>query len=88
MARAVLTSHPERRPAYEPLYDIDPRTGATLEVFWADWVLAKSFGVRSGWFWWTCHAGSLPQCPPSGPFPTSYRAYRDAMSGCERLFVK
>ena len=35
MARAVI-SNPERRAAYEPLYDLDPRPGATIEVFFAD----------------------------------------------------
>jgi hypothetical protein len=50
MARAIVTSNPEQRPASEPLYDLDPRTGATIEVFYADRVLAKSFGVRRGWF--------------------------------------
>ena len=80
MARAIMRSD-KRPPAYEPLYDIDPRTGATIEVFYADQVLAKSFGVRSGWFWWTCRAGSLPQCPPSGPFATSYGAFRNAPTG-------
>ena len=46
MARAVI-SDPKRRPALEPLYeDIDPRTGASIEVFYADRVLAGSFGTR------------------------------------------
>ena len=43
MARAIITSRPGRRAAYEPLYDIDPRTGASIEIFYADRVLAKSF---------------------------------------------
>jgi len=78
MARAVISSDPERRAAFEPLYDRDPRTGATIEVFYADRALAASFGSRAGWFWWTCHTGCLPDCEPRGPFPSSYRAYRDA----------
>jgi len=38
MARAVI-SDPARRAAYEPLYDIDPRMGVVVEVFYADRVL-------------------------------------------------
>ena len=48
MARAIRTSP---QAAYEPLYDVDPRSGATIEVFYADRVLAKSFGTRARWFW-------------------------------------
>jgi hypothetical protein len=86
MARAVI-SNPERRAAYEPLYDFDARSGATIEVFYVDHVLAKSFGTRAGWVWWTCQCGCLPG-PPAGPFGTSYAAYRDALGGGKRLFAK
>jgi hypothetical protein len=78
MSRAVI-SDPKRRAAFEPLYDIHPRTGASIEVFYADRVLAKSFGRRSGWFWWSCRSGFLPDREPIGPFATSYAAYRDAL---------
>jgi hypothetical protein len=80
MARAIISA-PERRGAYEPLYEIDPQTGASIEVFYADRVLAESFGTRAGWFWWTCRPGCLPDGLPIGPFGTSYRAYRDALDG-------
>jgi hypothetical protein len=77
MARAIV-SKMNRRPAYEPLYDIDPRTGASIEVFYADKVLAESFGTGgAGWFWWSCKPSCLPDAPPTGPFATSYSAYRD-----------
>jgi hypothetical protein len=85
MARAIVAT--ERLAAFEPLYDIDPHTGGSIEVFYADGVLAVSFGMHSGWFWWTCQPGCLPGCPPTGPFPTGYSAYRDAMDGGKRLFV-
>jgi hypothetical protein len=87
MARAVI-SDPKRRAALEPIYDHDLRTGVTLEVFFADHWLATSFGTRSGWFWWHCKPGSLPDLPPTGPFGTSYAAYRNASDGGKRLFVK
>jgi hypothetical protein len=34
---------------FEPLYDTDPHTGASVEVFYADAVLAASFGASAGW---------------------------------------
>jgi hypothetical protein len=63
VARAVI-SDPKRRAAFEPLYDIDLQTGASIEVFYADPALANSFGRGTGWFWWTCQRGSLPDGPP------------------------
>ncbi len=76
MSRAVICI-PWRRAAGEPLYDFDQQTGATVEVFYADRVLAKSFGTRPGWFWWTCRSDFLPHEPPTGPFASSYLAYRN-----------
>jgi hypothetical protein len=84
MARAVVCD-PKRRAINEPLYDVDQRTGATVEVFYADGVLARSFGASGpGWFCWTCRPGCLPEEMPAGPFATSYGAYRDVMT-CRRL---
>ena len=77
MSRAVA-SELVRRAACEPLYDLDPQTGASIEVFYADQVLAASFGTRPGWFWWASRAGLPPNDLPKGPFATSYLAYRDA----------
>lgn len=77
MARAAI-SDPERRTAYEPLYDIDPETGATVEIFYAEGALAMSFGTSdAGWFWWTCQPSCVPEELPIGPFATSYGAYRN-----------
>jgi|SRR5579862_3131385 len=74
----LVTSQLECRDAHEPLYEIDALTGDTVEIFYGDPVLAKSFGARgAGWFWWSCRRGSLPDCLPTGPFPTSFAAYRD-----------
>ena len=80
MTRAV-PSDLKRRAAYEPLYDIDPHSGATIELFHADRVLAGMRGA--GWFWWTCKPGLVPAWPPIGPFGSSYRAYRDALGSFE-----
>ena len=81
MARAVVTSNPERRPAFEPMYAIDAQTGAAIEIFHADLVLASSFqALGPGWFWWACKPGFLPHTLPRGPFATSYGAFRDALA--------
>jgi hypothetical protein len=78
MARAVICD-PKRRAIHEPLYDVDQ--GASVEIFYADRVLAQSFGASGpGWFWWTYGRGCLPQCMPIGPFANSYIAYRDIVS--------
>ena len=75
-----LLEHKQLAPR-EPLYDVDPRTRATIEVFYADRALAVSFGLRgAGWVWWSCTRGLTPDTPPRGPFATSYGAYRAALS--------
>ena len=76
MKRAV-PSEPKRCPAFEPLYEVDQCTGATIEIFFADRVLSGMKGA--GWHWWICKLGDVPEWPPHGPFATSYSAYRDAM---------
>ncbi len=59
-----------------------PDGRASIEVFYADRVLAVSFGAPgAGWFWWTFPRGGLADGPPNGPFGTSYAAYREALRG-------
>ena len=62
--------------AHNPLYDIDPQTGAIIEVFYADRAL-ETFG-RSGAGWFRCsrQRGFSPDGSPTGPFATSCLAYR------------
>jgi hypothetical protein len=63
----------------EPFFDVDPVTGFSIEVFWADSTL-ETFGRRgAGWFWHFRRRGFAPKRPAHGPFPTSYSAYRDAL---------
>jgi hypothetical protein len=63
----------------EPLYDINPQTGVSIELFYADRAL-ESLGRRgAGWFWWARRRGFSPEGPATGPFPTSYAAYRHAL---------
>jgi hypothetical protein len=76
-----LASDLNRRAAFEPLYDIHPRTGDTLEVFFADRSLETFGRGGAGWFWWSRRRGFSPTGPAAGPFPTSFAAFRDAVSG-------
>jgi hypothetical protein len=65
---------------HEPLFDVDPRTGANIEVFYADRRL-ETFGRHgAGWFWWPRRRGFSPEGLPTGPFATSYAAYRHALA--------
>jgi hypothetical protein len=75
-----MAPHITQRARHEPLYDAHPRTGANIEVFYADRAL-ETFGRRgAGWFWWSRRRGFSPDGVASGPFPTRYVAYRHAMS--------
>jgi hypothetical protein len=71
-------SNPGQRAFREPLYDTDPRTGATIEVFYADRGLETFGRCGAGWFWWHRRRGHAPDRSPTGPFATSYAAYRHA----------
>jgi hypothetical protein len=64
----------------DPLYDIDPRTGATIEVFYADRELETFGRCGAGWFWCSRRRGFSPEGQPTGPFATSYAAYRHALN--------
>ena len=75
-----MTSKLEQRAAHEPLYDIDPLTGVSIEVFYADRALETFSRHGAGWFWWARRHGLSPDGPATGPFATSYAAYRHAMN--------
>jgi hypothetical protein len=65
---------------HEPLYDVDPLTGVSIEVFYADRGLETFGRCGAGWFWWSRRPGFAPDGPATGPFPTNYSAYRAAMT--------
>jgi hypothetical protein len=76
----MARSNPRQSARQEPLFDIHPLTGASIEVFYADRAL-ETFGKRgAGWFWWSRRPGFAPEGQPIGPFATSYAAYRHAMT--------
>ena len=65
---------------YEPLYDIHPLTGISIEVFYSDRTLETFGRGGAGWFWWPRLSGFSPSGSATGPFATSYAAYRHAMN--------
>jgi hypothetical protein len=67
--------------AHCPLYDINPLTGISIEVFYADRTLETFGWGEAGWFWWPRRRGFSPDGPATGPFATRYAAYRHAMTG-------
>jgi hypothetical protein len=63
----------------EPLCDVDWVNGWSIAVFYAVAAWAREFGGSPGWYWW-CYPGCLPEGDAFGPFATSFRAYRNALS--------
>jgi hypothetical protein len=66
-------------------FDVDWIHGKAVEVFYADDVLADGFGSSTGWYWWACYPGCLPDGDAFGPFPTSDCAYHDATTNFAAL---
>jgi len=73
-------AQPRQHARYEPLYDVNPRTGVSIEVFFMDRTLETFGRCGAGWFWWPRRRGCSPDRAATGPFPTSYSAYRHAMN--------
>ena len=80
MAPQTLARGQGERAGRAPLYDVHPQTGAPIEVFYADRSMETFGRCRGGWFWWPRQRGSAPDGRATGPFPTSYAAYRHAMN--------
>ena len=74
-----MTTKFEQHAAHGPLYEINSRTGAWIEVFYADRSLETFGRCGPGWFWWSGRRGCPPDGSPTGPFATGYAAYRHAM---------
>jgi len=74
-----VTFNSKQRARHEPLFDVNPRTGVSFEVFYADRALETFGRGGTGWFWWSRERGCPPAGPATGPFPTSYAAYRHAL---------
>ena len=68
------TPKPTQLPRHEPLFDVHPRTGASIEVFYADRTLETLGKGGAGWFWWSRWRGFAPGGLAHGPFAASYSA--------------
>jgi hypothetical protein len=75
-----VTVSTNREHQFKPLSDVHPVTGDTFEVFYADRTLETFGRSGAGWFWWPRQRGFAPERPATGPYPTSYSAYRAALS--------
>jgi hypothetical protein len=73
-------SNPGQRARHEPLFDLHPQTGTSIEIFYADRALETFGWCGPGWFWWSRRPGFAPGGLTTGPFATSYAAYRHVMN--------
>ena len=80
MAPQTLAPNLGQRAWRESLFDVHPRTGASIEVFYSDRTLETFGRGGAGWFWWPRRRGFAPDGPATGPFATSYAAYRHPMN--------
>lgn len=55
----------------------------SFEVFWHDRENMETWRLPSGWYWWACQPGCLPDGEPHGPFARSYLAFCDAWEAAE-----
>lgn len=53
----------------------------SFEVFWNNGSLESGVEgepMPTGWYWWACFPGSMPDSEPFGPFASSHAAWVDA----------
>ena len=75
--------------AHEPLFDIDPRTGTSIEVFFADRALETFGRCGAGWFWWCRRRGYPPErLVRWGRLATPYSGLSERDERGPRLFWK
>ena len=71
-------SNPER--------EHEPHALPNIEVFFHDGQntitfdngVQSHFGMTTGWYWWVCFPGCLPDGEPVGPFETESEAIQNA----------
>ena len=76
---APLIPAPRQCARHDPIFDVHPQTGVSFEVFYSDRTLETFGGAGGGWFWSSRQRRSSPEGPATGPFATSYAAYRNAL---------
>ena len=52
---------------HAPLFDVHPRTGTSIEVFFADRTLETFGRCGAGWFWWPRRRGYPAEGPADWP---------------------
>jgi hypothetical protein len=79
-------SNPRQPARHEPLFDVDPRTGASIEVFYTDRSLETFGRCGPGWFWWSRRRGCSPNSSPTGPVCYELRCVstRDEYGGANK----
>lgn len=67
----------------------DQCSDAGIEVFWHDetecdpdscWIDDDGKPLPSGFYWWSCSPGCLPDGDPNGPYETELEAQREALA--------
>ena len=79
MAPRTLTAGPGRHAGREPLFDVHPQTGATIEVFYADRHWRRSAGAALVGSGGLASAALRQTVRPLGPSHELRSAYRHAM---------
>lgn len=70
----------------DPTRENDPHALPDVEVFYHDGDdtvefedgSESHFGMTTGWYWWSCFPGCLPDGDPNGPFESAEDAVEDA----------
>jgi hypothetical protein len=68
----------------DPSRATDPHALPDIEVFWSAAHPAADDPDgedTSGWYWWSCSPGCLPDGDPMGPFKSEAEALADAQGG-------
>lgn len=61
-----------------PKRESDPHSLPDIEVFHEDILNDEDQVCETGWYWWPCLPGCLPDSEPHGPFATELEALTDA----------
>lgn len=69
---------------YHPFTDCNRAEGnGSFEVFWHKFhcgpLEGSLYELPTGWYWWPCFPGCIPDGDATGPFPTAEGAYLDAI---------
>lgn len=68
------------RAGYHSFIDDDGEPYGSFEVFYVNEAHPLyNFEQGTGWYWWPCSPGCLPDGDPVGPFATSEEALADAI---------